>query len=1162
VNFTADQQKAIDTLDQSVLVSAAAGSGKTAVLVERIIQIVLRGRADVDQMLVVTFSNAAAAEMKNKVNRALKARIRESSGEDRERLRQQLDKMPGAYISTFHSFAMRVIREFFYKIDREPSFRIADDSRIALMKQEAMDELFEQCFEQDDRIEGGSFRDFLRHYSAVRDEDQLKDNMLAIYDKLRSMPNYFDWADDAAAKLRFPASGNMEDSPILTMAKAECLTDLREALKECEDLIWTMRDYGLKTTPEKLEDERVTIGALVEEAESGEDYEQFFNHLNAWTAARLTAGKGERDKYKEISDECKDRHNDYKGVINSLKEDFAGPGIEVYMKEQDQAARYTQYYLNLLKAFEAILDAKKREDSIVDFSDLEHLCVSILEDSEAAESLRDRFRYIFVDEYQDTNPLQEYILSKIARPDNLFKVGDVKQSIYGFRESDPSIFEDTRRAYEDPDNEQAVVIDLNRNFRSNDMVIRYINDVFEDIMPGYDDREKLRRGLPDEPESQLNTMTEVHVLTRSSEEDPQEDEVKDENDEDLTKDEAEAEYTARIVRDLLGTEFYDSSQNVIRPVEPRDIVILSRSIRRKSDAFYKAMLERNIPAYVNDDTGYFDTVEILVATALLSLLNNGYQDLPLAAVLQSGIFGFTPAESAEIRAVYSENGGRSEAYYKAWAYFLEHGEGELGDKARAAEARLNEWRSRENTMPLADYVWYVLNASEWYLCAGAMYGGRQRQANLHMLVDRARAFQESGVASLSGFIRYIAMLKKRKVNINSASSVSEKDNVVRIMTIHKSKGLEYPIVILTGMANKFNFTKPSFSMVMNSKIGLSASYRDPEHKVKRKTLMQKLISRKTKRDEYKEEIRLLYVAMTRAREKLILVGSLNKGKEEAAGESYYGVMKRKLHTPFNRFGMEEAGSRVITGKRNLFEEFCSRRESLDPNRRAESREAVGERLDYRYPNQDAVDTKAKYGVSEILRRREETPGETASWEPDLSEPEFCTVKKVRATDIGTAYHRILQTLDFVKASADETPDTEYIRQTAEQLTASGAIDPDVCEKLELDQIAAFFDSDIGKRASAAAAKGALRKEKSFTLQIKLDEVPTLVQGIIDCFFEEEGGLVLIDYKSSYIGPNGEPGERYKGQIRMYRNALETATGKPVKEAYLYVLRTGKAYPVD
>ena len=1180
LTFTEDQQRAIDTLDKSILVAAAAGSGKTAVLIERIINIILQGQANVDELLVVTFTNAAATEMKVKLQKALRKRMEEDPKQAGP-LSAQLDRMYQAYISTFHSFALRVIREYFYKIDVEPGFGICDEVQATILQTEAMEELFEECFEHDDLLPGGSFRDFLRHYSGDRNEDALIRDLIANYGKLRSIPRYFEWADDRAEMLRYPETG-YEDSPVTALLRQTLASELEKAVRDAVLAESLVEAAGLPRIAEAIRAEKegiLAVQALLGAHPDGDaggapavSLEEFFRAAAAVQFPALRARKDEKETYALIKDDIKTLRERYKGTIRGLAAKYAEPGLEERFREMDAAYGYTKYYLEILKAFEERFAEKKKERNLMDFSDIEHTCAAILEDPEVSEVLRNRFRYIFIDEYQDTNKLQEYLIGMIARPDNLFKVGDVKQSIYRFRQSDPKIFEQVRREYDREDRPDAVTIDLNRNFRSNRRTIDYINTIFEAVMPGYDEKARLYQDerFQRDPE-EYDLMPEVHVLV----EDGAEELLTDGDEEEeyqMSRSEAEARHIADIIHGILGQEFYDGKIGARRKATPRDIVILMRGIKSHAGIYHKVLTEQRIDSHVNDEEGYFDTVEVSIAVSLLKVIDNFRQDIPLLAVLRSEIGGFTPEELAEIRASANETGERM-PYHKACTRYLTAGScPELRATLSEILSRLERWRSDAGSMALDEFIWHVLTDSGYYLYAGAMYGGRQRQANLRTLADRARLYQDAGVASLGGFLRYVEILKSKEVRTGQAVLVSEDDDVVRIMTIHKSKGLEFPFVIVAGMGRPIRRDTAGKGFLIDSDIGVSMSYVNKERKFWRSTILQRIIAEKGGEEAFQEELRILYVALTRAREKLILVGTVrNRERLEQTVPgtgSYFEIIKGQLRTDQNLFRISEAGELKPQRRTNNLEQFLQARAGLRQDEAERFRKQVAERLEYRYPEEQALSAKAKYSVSELRALKEKTalPERRIS----LNGPAFEADGGITGAEIGTGYHRIMEALDFSRCGTDGPEDAaateRYIRETAEALRDSGAIEAGVFARIDRERILDFFRSPIGKRAVLAAAAGTMHKEWPFTLRTEVDGQQVLVQGIIDCCFEEAGSLILIDYKSNYVrgGADGavqEVVERYREQLRLYREALEAGTGKTVAESCLYLFAAGRAVPV-
>lgn len=1159
LKFTDEQLQAINTLDKSVLVSAAAGAGKTAVLIERIIKIIIEGKADVDEMLVVTFTRAAAAEMRQKLSGAIKKRMIEHP-EERKRLRRQLDSIYRAYISTFDSFAVRVIREFFYLIDVEPDFKASDEIQSTILQREAVDELFELGFGNDDFIEDIGFREFLRLYSEERNDNTFKENLINAYQKLRTMPEYFDWAYEKTENLKITKK-NFKGSflyELLTEDLQITMSQARNAALKAKDV---MISAGLQDMfDEKMSSEITEIEYISNKAQAGEFDEDLITHLNEISYGVLRAKKAQKEAWEGIKEEVKILRDSYKKLVESWKKKYVIPDLDTRFAEMNDTYRYTVYYLGLLKEFEKIYGAKKAEKKLLDFADMEHIAVEILKHEEAANTLKKRFKYIFIDEYQDTNNIQEYLISKIAGEDNVFRVGDVKQSIYKFRQAEPAIFERVYREHSDKENEKAVAINLNKNFRSNSRTINYINTVFEDIMEGYDEDARLNVGCicPDE----YDFIPEVHILCDEGIEDA------DEEIQDLSKEEAEAKYVASLVQNLIGKDFYDTDKKVVRSVEAGDIVVLMRAVKLRGDIMSRALRAEGIDSHIEEPDNYFDAVEIGTALSLFSCIDNMKRDIPLIAVLHSEIFGWTPNELAEARIDHMKHRSalgekRRTPFWEVVLWYAEEGPNEKIKKAAArAVSKIKEWRVLSNMMTVDDFIWKVLIDSGYYYIVGAMYGGNRRQGNLRVLVDRARKYSEDTIASLSSFLSFLEVMKQKNISSGQASMVSKEDNVVIIETIHKSKGLEYPFVIVSGMGNNLKSDNLGKDLGFDSQIGIGLPYIDSDRRFWRSTIMQRAIHFRGRAENFKEELRILYVAMTRARNKLVLVGSV---KSEAklmeytiSPRKYFEIMRDVLKTEDNECYIRPLNRQDVKDTRTHVSDIIKARRRNLSERAEKIYKEIDRRLSYKYPYQDLVNARLKYSVSELRSESLETEkqAEKISAKADKN--------KVNVADLGTAYHRIMEFLDFNKVIDNEGGiDKEYVNNQAEYLLENNAINAEVFREIDISKIYEFFESDLGRRTITATARGVLTKEKSFTMRTDWEGNEILVQGVIDCCFEENGKMILIDYKTNFIRTEIFEDEierirnEYKTQIELYIKAVQEGTGLPVGEAYLYMLNTGE-----
>lgn len=1193
--FTPEQTKAIETLDKSVLVSAAAGSGKTAVLVERIIRIIIEGRANVDEMLVVTFTNAAAAEMRLRLAAAIRKRMADHP-EDASRMKDQLSRLYKAYISTIDSFALRVIKEFFHETDMEPSFAVADDTRCELMRNEALSELFEDGFANDDLIEGGSFRGFLRLYSEERSDDSFMEGLIKAYNGLRTMPDYFEWAYKRAEELKVTPD-TFEGSSLQRMMLADAKTtfgSVRGAFDRIEELF---DGAGIRDMfDDKLLVQAAAVRNICDALDEGGFGTGVIALIENYPSTRLTAKKDQKEAYASIKEEVDAIRKSLKKEMEDFSKRYLIPGFEQRLSEMNATYGYMIYYLRLLEEFERRYDQKKREKRLIDFADMEHIAARILRNDEAADILRRRFKFIFVDEYQDTNNIQEHLIGRVSRPDNVFRVGDIKQSIYRFRQAEPAIFEDLYAKYTTGGYVDGVAIDLGRNFRTNDATIRYINHVFRNIMEGYDERAMLYTGL--ECPEKYDFIPEVHILTEDGGNTAEAAEdaadeiaegIEDENIEDLTKEDAEAEYIAKLVGSLIGTEFYDTKAKKVRKAQARDIVILFRAVKYRGDIMSRALAGRSIESHVEESDDYFDTVEVAVALSLFECIDNMKRDVPLISVLHSEVFSFSPDDLAEIRIAHTKHcreasagERRRSAYFDAFSWYADEGpEGQIRDRTREARDRLLEWRRLSRMLPLEDFVWKVLIDSGYYRMAGAMAGGARRQANLRSLADRAAEFSSEGAATLSSFITFLDVLRSKGVSNGQAQMAGSDDDVVRISTIHKSKGLEYPFVIVGGLGHRFRYDNNEKKFSFDSQTGVGLPYVDPSRKYWSSTIIQRAINSKSRRDEYKEELRLLYVAMTRARNKLILVGCCRSeedlAKYRTSPSCYLEAIRDVVRTGFNRYYVYPL---IRTRKTEYGSRHSDLMKAMDRPLSAEEQKLYDEidrRFRYRYPDEDLLTAKAKYSVSAVRleenSRAEALEAEDAETEDVSASKKDAEVvslwsgnerkKRASASDIGIAYHRIMEFLDFRKAADEDSG--EYIAERAEFLHQQNAIDDDVYRSLDLSKIEAFFRSPLGRRAAEADARGSLMKEKPFTLKTGRGEREMLVQGVIDCCFEEDGKMILIDYKSSFIRPGRQHDaeisrikKEYRVQIELYSEAVLKGTGMEVSEAYLYLFMTGDA----
>ena len=1132
MNWTKAQKETIETRDKNILVSAAAGSGKTAVLIERIRQLIIRDKVDIDRFLITTFTNAAAAEMKERLEKAIREALKEE-GADRVFLRRQLELLPSANISTFHTFALDVMHRYFYLTDLEPGFRIGDEVQISIMKRDAADELFERRFHGDD----GDFGKFLRKYSSDRNEKRIKENIISMYNEMRSIPDYMEWAEERAEHLK-------DSSPASALGiTGVILEETRQGIREAEEYycraLELLREQELTALGDKAEaDCRMLAWAAEAADDESRLYTDVMNFLKAPGFSQMRAGKAEKEKFDLVKEQVSALRKKGRSIIDDLAKKYFSRSFEEY--EEEIASNYedTEYFIGLVREFEQIFRESKKTRNMVDFDDVMHYAIGILDDDMAAAEYRDSFEYIFVDEFQDSNMLQERIIQRIARENNLFMVGDVKQSIYKFRLAEPEIFRKKYALYKKPETKESVKIDLNSNFRSKRRIADTVNAVFEDIMEDYDEDARLHCGVD---ERYQGYETSLHIIEKGTGSVP-------------GNTDQEIELVCRLIKQMLGETIYDVKRGTARPVEYSDIAVLSRNRALIGDV-EKYLNNEGIPAFGENTGGYFETVEVKVFLNILRIIDNTRQDIPLISVMRCPVFGFDPRELAAVR-IASESG----SYYDAVKAYAKEGQDEkLRKKVADMLSRIDYWKEIRQAIPLGELVRRLIYDTGYYDYCSGLPAGKQRIANLRMLVEKAEAFEESSYAGLYGFLSYVEAMEKNRISTGEAKLAGSGENAVSIMTVHKSKGLEFPVVILMGAGRSIRFKGTGSPAAMHKDLGISLPFVNREEKWHRKTLLQRAIEGKKTREELEEEVRILYVAMTRAMDSLIITASVRDtdsfeesiDRKRSYLDMMYGSLKRLHHkiVIYENTAQDEISASAAAGHSAARE----RTEAVLQRAAVYSDKSVLEQIDRKmsfvYPYRAHGEVRSKYSVTELNK------GEKTSSDIHLDTPSFLSEKKkLSAAEIGTVMHLVMETLDFRKALNEGE---DYIAEFADRLCEDGILEAEERAVIKTENISAFFESETGKRA---ALSDRLYREREFILQKEVNGTNAIVQGIIDCYFEENDGIVLIDYKNSYMGggtTESDIAERYGNQIELYKEALEAAEGKNVSEAYIYLFDTKK-----
>lgn len=1252
VSWTTEQQQVIDLRNRNILVSAAAGSGKTAVLVERIVKIITDKNhpVDIDHLLIVTFTNAAAAEMRERIGNAIEKALDEQPGN--EHLLRQLTLIHNAQITTIDSFCLYVVRNHFHEIDLEPNFRIGDEGELKLLREDVLGRVLEQNYEEPSE----AFSDFVEGYASGRTDAALNEMILQLYEFSRSYPWPEKWLDSFVGIYRIE---NREE-----LDRAEWLAPLTEnicfVLKDCEQLLKqalavTQQDDGpdmyekaVRSDLEKYESlSKLTSFCELSVALSDIKYDRL---------ASSRGFEGDSDKLELV----KSLREQAKDVVKKLCKQYFFCSPEMMIEQLERTEPMLEEVVRLTKQFADEFAAAKRRKNLVDFHDVEHFALQILVDEETekakktAEEFRDTFEEIMIDEYQDSNEVQETLLRSISREErgenNIFMVGDVKQSIYRFRLARPELF---MKKYDSYSLEESTTqrIDLHKNFRSREEVLTCTNDIFYKIMARslgnveYDAEAALYPGASYPVSADF---TPEILLADSNDELLEDTELSD-------KKTLEAKIVAEEIRHLMKTQpVTDKATGELRAARYSDIVILLRSLSGWADSLVEVLNGNGIPAHTVSSTGYFSTVEVQTVLSMLRLLDNPRQDIPMAAVLRSPMAGLTDEELAVLRLEDGSVPFHEAVLELAEGLYEEDGQKEISDSEADQKQGRNADGKKEDDIettahrkllkfykkyrqlrqlvpdtPIHELIEIILRETGYGHYVAAMPAGSRRTANLNMLLEKAAAYEKTSYKGLFHFVRYIDELQKYDVDFGEADMVGENEDVVRIMSIHKSKGLEFPIVIVSGMGKNFNKQDTRSKMVLHPELGIGLDYMDGKKRIKSPTIAKKAIAKQIELENLGEELRVLYVALTRAKEKLILTGTLKDAPEKLeffrqqaalyahsgdttaipylTRESAAGYLDWILPAVLS-YGdkypvrIVEAAELVLDEVENQLEQNENLTERIGEIEAADT-QLVGklkQRFSQRYPYQVDVLRKNKYSVSELKHRamRERFEAEQEETVPAfLEEPVTPTIPLFiqreesveqetanRGALRGTAVHRVMECYDF--ASEKSVHEQMEAMEKEEKITA------DMRALVKEQTVADFVSSETGKRMALAQRGGALYREKPFVMgfteeelenygfgadsntdsceniykktdsdqekeeqkRIRHEEDLTLIQGIIDVFWIEKDGIVLLDYKTDRVQQAKELIDRYETQLKLYADALERVFGArklKVKEILIY-----------
>ncbi|WBW99258.1 helicase-exonuclease AddAB subunit AddA [Oceanirhabdus sp. W0125-5] len=1267
VKWTKEQSSAIHTRDCNLLVAAAAGSGKTAVLVQRIIEMITHKEnpVDIDRLLIVTFTNAAASEMRERIGMAISKAInlaqKENDYNSSKNLQRQLTLLNRSSITTIHSFCLEVIKNNFHMLDIDPGFRVCDPTEIELIKNEALEEVFEEKYI---RMQEGEkdFETLVEAFCSNRDDIALKEIILSIFNKIMSLPEPFKWLEEKCEEFNLGNRESMDGTVWGEILIQDVISELRGIYLQMEEGVNVVQSCEeLFPNEETFKQELELIGTAIHLGTIG--LNEMIRSVNNISFGRLKTIRNIKDKRSK--DRATDIRNTVKKNIEKIKDRLNNSCGKSAVEDINSMYGIMNALKELIISFNNEFKRKKRERGIIDFTDFEHYALDLLVSKEEngekiikdgwyipsnpAKELRSKYDEILIDEYQDSNMVQEVILNMISREPigepNIFMVGDVKQSIYKFRQANPKLFMDKYERYSIEEEGKYRKILLYKNFRSRENIVNSVNFIFELIMSKeageleYDEKERLNFGAffgnEEDVEGHISGDVELHMIEMENPDNEENDFEDDSDEEELSKIQVEARFIANKISELISNKEYfvfDKKINEYRNPQFRDIVILLRSTSTSSEIIMEELKKREIPVYADVGNGYFEAVEVKTVLSLLHIVDNPMQDIHLIATMRSPIGGFLPEDFVDIRKCNPK-----ESFYEACVKYRD------GDVNAEEEIELREelqyalkvfinnlevWREKSRYMPLDQFIWMLITETGYFGFVGSLGGGIQKQGNLKVLYQRAKNFENTSYKGLFNFINFINKLKKSSGDMGAAKVIGENENVVRIMSIHKSKGLEFPIVFLSTLGKQFNLQDLNGNILFHDKLGFGPDYVNLNMRISYPTLYKEIIKSKMKKETISEEMRILYVAFTRAREKLILTstvkdidkylksiakGLLHDNKKIISSsvlgcKSYLDWIVSALLLHKDGKNLRERNEFLITETFSMFNHdsrwsvhFWDRYEIIDmlieksgteeekisqkifkllsePTKN-KYRDAVDDRLSYKYKFQEAIGLPTVMTVTE-LKKREQTMERFNEEEvtkerviPSLKKrPLFMEEKKgLTPAEKGTAMHNVVQYIDFVK-----TESIDDIKKQINDMIDKELITFEEGNSVNPNKILNLVKSEIGLEIINALREGRLYRERQFALNIKAYEIfeelgglehggrynddTIKLQGIIDLYIEEEDGLILIDYKTDYVTEETlhEIIEKYRSQLKYYSEALEYVTGKKVKERYLYLFGIDRA----
>ena len=1200
VKWTKEQLQAIKEKGSNILVAAAAGSGKTAVLVERIIEKIINDRIDIDRLLVVTFTNAAAAEMRERVLEAIYQKLDETP--ENEHLQKQITLLNKASICTIDSFCLDVVRNHFYELENiSPNFRIADTTEIELLKQEVLEDMFEEKYENQDE----DFADLINTYTSYRDDTPLKDLILKIYTYIQSNPFPNEWLHEKIEMYHIhQLEQDFSHSPygkILLKEVEEEMVDDISILKEVGKSL--KKEEELEKFTGTIYDDISKLEILKGNLDNWDKVYEIYSNLVFATWPRQKIESEIKDRAKEIRDDVK------KKFSNKLSKIFIYPSKEANQDIQDMHQILVKLE-NIVLEFGEEFYKRKRNKNIVDFNDIEHFALEVLlenkngqvQPTEVAKKYQEKFTEIAIDEYQDSNMVQEYILTAISKENNIFMVGDVKQSIYKFRQAMPDLFLSKYKTYklkEEKEIKDNLKIQLFKNFRSRKNVLDFTNLIFQDIMSeslgeiDYNETEYLNLGANYEEAGQ-SLETEINVIDLKEQEEQSENDVdSDENSEEerIEDIQVEAKFVANKIKKLVEEKFqvFDKKMKGFRDITYKDIVVLLRSTKVNAPIFEEEMINLNIPVFSESSQEYLDSIEIQTIMSLLKIIDNPIQDIPLVTVLRSHIGNFTDDELVEIRLA-----DKYDNFYQAMQKSKINVNKQLREKIDHFFTNLEMWRKDKEYLALDEFIWKLYTDTKYYTYVGLMPNGDVRQANLKMLFERAKQYETASFKGLYNFINFIEKLHLGSGDLGAAKLIGENDNVVRIMSIHKSKGLEFPVVFLSATGKQFNLMDLNQNILLHQELGIGVKYIDYERQVQYDTLTKEAIRNKILTETLSEEMRILYVALTRAKEKLYITGlkkDYNKEIENMQNQvnrypktdnkiNYILLKKYKKYLDWillvYLYEKEKTNNlltvnvlykkEILKAMVRIEDDKIDIREILEQAKiENETMQQLDKILEYQYRYSISTKIPTMTSVTKIKQMKEKKDNNNENSEEETKtfhKPNFLrTDEKETLTNAqkGTLVHLCMQRLD-----ENIEYDLDKIKACIAQLVQRKIITEVEERNINPYKILEFTKSNIWKQLKQAKK---VYRERPFFIHIPAKEIynediedKLLVQGIIDLYYiNQQDEIILVDYKTDYVekGKEEELIEKYKEQLNMYKRALEETLKQKVSKVYIYSVYLGK-----